>query len=103
MPTLRYGLTRSGASGAQRILDYAQSLKRQIDDKQVKAWAKGTPEDWANESHAVAVEKVYKDVSVDGDPPKLSREYIDKSGIVIDEHLEKGGVRLAVISNRIFP
>jgi hypothetical protein len=38
-----------------------------------KATAAGTPEQWANEAHGVAVEKVYAAVAEGGDPPRLGR------------------------------
>lgn len=64
--------------------------------------AKGTPTDWANESHAVAIASVYKDVPADGPPPKLDQKYVDASGAVIDLQLQRGGVRLATILNGLF-
>jgi S1/P1 Nuclease len=65
-------------------------------------WAKGTPTDWANESHGVAVNSVYKDVAVDGPPPKLDQKYVDAAGPVIDQQLQRGGLRLATILNDLF-
>jgi hypothetical protein len=88
--------------GRTRNADYADALNAKITDEQARKWSKGTPTDWANESHNVAVNEVYADVPADGPPPKLSSDYIEKSGKVIDEQLEKGGVRLATILNRCF-
>ncbi len=39
--------------GNVRILDYALWLNGQIDTEEAKRWAKGTPREWANESHRV--------------------------------------------------
>lgn len=83
-----------------RVADYADALNAKIGDDQAKAWARGTAVDWANESQRVAVERVYADVPADGPPPKLTREYIDKSCLVLDEQLQKAGVRLAMVLNR---
>ncbi len=83
-----------------RVADYADRLNARITGAKAKAWAQGTPVDWANESHQVAVERVYKDVPADGDPPKLDQAYVDRSANVIDEQLQKAGVRLAMVLNR---
>lgn len=86
--------------GNQRILDYSRGLNQQITPERIQAWAKGTAEDWANESHRVAVEQVYKGVPADGDPPKLDAEYVRRAEPVVEEQLQRGGVRLATILNR---
>lgn len=85
-----------------RVIDYAESLNAKITEDQARAWAKGSAVDWANESQRVAVERVYADVPADGPPPKLTTEYIEQSGIVVDEQLQKAGVRLATVLNRCF-
>src|SRR4051812_47093078 len=43
---------------ATPIAQYADALNACITAEQAKAWAQGSPLDWANESHGVAVEKV---------------------------------------------
>jgi hypothetical protein len=86
--------------GTMRVLDYAHALEAKMTPAQIAQWSKGTPEDWANESHRIAIESVYKDVPADGDPPKLDEAYIQRSAAIIDQQLEKAGVRLAMILNR---
>lgn len=81
-------------------MDYSLWLNEQIAPEQAAAWAKGTPEDWANESHRVAVEQVYRDVPEGGAPPKLDAEYVRRSEPVVEAQLERAGVRLAGILNR---
>jgi hypothetical protein len=49
--------------GKGRIFDYSRWLNEQITPEQAAEWAKGTPEDWANEPHAVAIEQAYRDVA----------------------------------------
>lgn len=64
------------------------------------------PEEWAMESHALAVAHAYKGIPVDqpvGMNPKLDQEYVDQAKIVVEAQLERGGVRLADIINGIFP
>jgi len=86
--------------GTTRILDYALSLNAKITPEQAAEWEKGTPEDWANESHDVAVNSVYKNVPEDGDPPKIDQVY--RCEPVVELQLERAGVRLAEILNRAF-
>jgi hypothetical protein len=83
-----------------RVVNYADGLNARITASQAKAWAQGTALDWANESHQIAVEKVYKDVPAGGDPPKLDQAYVNRSADVVDQQLEKAGVRLAIVLNR---
>jgi hypothetical protein len=85
---------------SMRIADYANALHARISRRQAKEWAQGSPLDWANESHQIAVEKVYKDVPAGGDPPKLDQAYVSRSADVIDQQLQKAGVRLAMVLNR---
>ena len=79
--------------GNVRNAEYADKLNAAITPEQAEEWAKGTPVDWANQSHDVAVASVYKDVPADGPPPKLDQAYVDAAGKVIDLQLQRGGVR----------
>jgi hypothetical protein len=88
--------------GPTRDLDYALALNKKITAAQSKAWASGTPQTWANESHTVAVNVAYAGVPADGDPPNLDDQYVDRAANAIDEQLAKGGVRLAMLLNRCF-
>jgi hypothetical protein len=85
-----------------RVADYADNLNVKITEEQASASAEGSVVDWANESHRVAVERVYANVPAEGPPPRLTTEYIGKSGVVIDEQLQTAGVRLATVLNRAF-
>jgi hypothetical protein len=88
--------------GKTRILDCAQALNAKITKAQAAEWSKGTPTDWANESHVAAIVVAYRGVPADGDPPRLDQAYVDRAGSVVDQQLERGGVRLATKLNRIF-
>lgn len=88
--------------GRMRALQYAMALNRKISKEQAKQWQQGTVEDWANESHAVAVNVAYKGVPADGRPPRLDEVYVERAGDAIDQQLQKGGVRLAMLLNRRF-
>jgi hypothetical protein len=84
-----------------KVLDYSLSLNSHITEKQATEWNKGTAMDWVNHTHRVAVEQVYRDVPEGGDPPKIDQAYVDRVGPVVDEQLERAGVRLAIVLNRV--
>ena len=44
----------------------------------------------------------YADVPADGDPPKLGEDYIAKAQPVVDEQIQKAGVRLAAALDLAF-
>src|SRR5688572_5666857 len=86
--------------GKRPIAPVAEALSKSINAKQRKEWAMRTSPAWADESHHVAVEKVYAAVAEGGDPPKLGREYVMKSTPVVAEQLKRAGVRLAEMLNQ---
>lgn len=88
--------------GATPVAQYADKLNARITADEAADWAKGTPTEWVNDSHAVAVESVYTGVPADGPPPKLDRKYVEAAGQVIDRQLQRAGVRLAAILNDLF-
>jgi hypothetical protein len=88
--------------GTTPILLYAIKLNDKISPEQAAQWASGTAEDWANEGHDLARTVVYVGVPAHGSPPKLDDTYVDRAADVVDQQLEKGGVRLAALLNRCF-
>jgi len=88
--------------GRLRVLQYATALNRKISKEQAKQWKQGSVVDWANESHAVAVNVAYKGVPADGRPPNLDQAYVDRASDAIDQQLERGGIRLAMLLNKCF-
>jgi hypothetical protein len=91
-----------GYIGRTRIADYADALDAQIKPDDAKAWRDGTPEQWANEAHAIARQHVYAAVSEDGPPPKLDQQHVDNPRPVVEHQLEKAGLRLAAVLNAAF-
>ena len=85
--------------GTTNINVFASSLNLRISSAQAVDWAKGTPEDWANESHGVCLQVVYPGVPEDGPPPKLNEEYVKRGEQAIDQQLQRAGVRLAQAIN----
>jgi hypothetical protein len=57
--------------GKTRNADYADALNAKVTTKQAAEWEKGTAEDWANESHAIAAKIIYHDVPETTQPTKL--------------------------------
>ncbi len=83
--------------------DFATQLDSRITPDDVRAWSGGTPEDWANESHALALPAY----ALLGNPAKGSTvevpaSYVAAEQKVIEVQLEKAGVRLAAVLNGIF-
>ena len=82
----------------RRVADFADTLERAITPAQMKEWAKGNPETWANESQRAAIDAAYRDVP-DGPPPTLSKAYIDRATPVLAEQIKRAGMRLATVLN----
>jgi hypothetical protein len=71
--------------------------------KHAKKWSKGTPAQWANESHKVAQKIVYGKLPktpAGGNVP-LGAEYEKAADPVIRQQIEKAGDRLARVLNEI--
>lgn len=60
-------------------------------------WERGTPVDWAAESHAVAREVAYKHLS-----RKVGAPYQQQAETAVRVQLAKAGVRLAAMLNRVW-
>jgi hypothetical protein len=88
--------------GTTAVTVFASALNSRISQAQADEWSKGTPQDWANQSHEVAVNVCYADVPENGPPPKLGEDYLNRAEKATDEQLERGGVRLAMVLNTIF-
>lgn len=76
----------------------ASTLEQRITPEQKKDWARGSVEDWALESHAVAVKVVYGRLP-QGTPPNLGDDYANAMMPVVEEQIEKAGIRLAHLLN----
>ena len=90
------------SKGKQSVAEYGDALNEKITEKQAKAWATGTPQAWAAGSWEVARDVVYRDVPAAGNPPVISEEYIARAQPIVDEQIQKAGVRLAAALNLAF-
>ena len=88
------------SKGKLSVAEYGNALDDKITAKQAKAWATGTPRAWAVECWQVARDVVYRDIPPAGDPPAISEEYIAKAQPVVDEQIQRAGVRLAATLNQ---
>ena len=90
------------AMGNTPMTVYAAGLSARVSHEQLQQWQGGTPEQWAEESHKLAVDVTYNGIPTDGPPPKLDEQYVARSTDVINQQLEKAGVRLAWVLNNAF-
>jgi exodeoxyribonuclease III len=77
---------------------YALRLVRDITPEKIAAWQAGTTIDWADESHAVAVTTIYG--RLPHDAGTLPEAYENAALPLVNEQLERAGVRLAFVLNR---
>ncbi|HMP91208.1 MAG TPA: S1/P1 nuclease [Kiritimatiellia bacterium] len=82
-------------------LVFADKLNARISSRRARQWARGTPEDWAWESHQLAMKYAYAVVPPkDGPPMALDTAYVKVAKKVAEQQLMKAGVRLAEALNR---
>jgi len=77
--------------------DYVAQLDSWLDSQDQAALLRGSVIDWAMESHQLAKQHAYVDVTSD-----LGPDYYDANESVMDEQLAKGGLRLAKFLNDMF-
>jgi len=83
-------------------LDYAIQLNGKISANDRDKWVRGTIEDWAWESHEIAVRHAYAGIPADGSNVKIGEDYIRKNGLVMEQQMKKAGIRLAFLVNQSF-
>jgi len=76
----------------------ATTLESRITPEQRAAWVRGSAEDWAMESHALAVRVAYGKLPP-GATPNLADDYVNATLPVVEEQIEKAGIRLARLLN----
>lgn len=89
------GILEPAIRGDER--GYALSLASAITPVMVEAWSKSSPIDWANESHLVAERVIYN--KLPHMPGVLPTSYERAALPIVNEQLEKAGVRLAALLN----
>ena len=82
---------------AFRVLFYR--LNRSIASENKTQWIGGTPDDWSNESRALVLDFGYR--LQFSDRRELSEGYIREGQTIVEEQLQRAGIRLAEMLNRL--
>jgi hypothetical protein len=80
-------------------LQFARKLNRSITSEDKKQWARGTPDDWSNESRVLVLDYGYRLQFSKG--RELSLDYIHGGRKIVEERLQRAGIRLAEMLNRL--
>jgi hypothetical protein len=90
----------SGIIGQAGISDqeFADELEQSLTPGEIENLQGGTPVDWANESHALAVSNAYKIPA----SKRLGKAYYNANSSVVDDRLLRAGLRLARVLNEAF-
>lgn len=78
---------------------FSLRLTQSITNGDVSAWQAGTVIDWANDTHKIAVRTVYG--SLPHEAGVLPQSYQEEAMPVAQQQLQKAGVRLSVVLNRV--
>jgi len=83
-------------------LKLAAELNSRITPAEKAAWVRGSVEDWAMESHTLAVQIAYGKLPHEN-MPNLGDDYFNTALPVVELQIEKAGIRLASILNQALP
>jgi S1/P1 Nuclease len=87
-------ITAPAVKGDER--SYALQLVREITPAKRRRWSRGDPVSWANESHRIAARVIYKLLPHGGTLPD---SYGNEALPIVNEQLERAGVRLGMVLN----
>jgi hypothetical protein len=90
-----WGILEPAVQGDER--GYAMRLFKGIDATDAETWKRGSPGDWATESFKIARAKIYGEMKPEARTLELFHE--TEFLPVVNEQLEKAGVRLATVLN----
>jgi hypothetical protein len=79
---------------------FARQLNRSITPENKRQWAGGAPNDWSNESRALVLDYGYR--LKFSRRRELSLNYIHEGRKIVEERLQRAGIRLANMLNRLF-
>lgn len=84
---------------------YAEQLDASISDAMVARWGRGAVYDWLEESRRFAAANAY--LRADGMTPvrsgdALGEDWLAHNDAIVDQRLQQGGVRLALILDELF-
>lgn len=78
-------------------------LHGSITDAEREAWARSGPVEWANESYRIAVDPDTRYVDAGTCCLVLGQEYLDRNLPRVHERLRRGGLRLGLLLNEVWP
>jgi hypothetical protein len=87
---------------AEDPLVLGNRLNSTINPSLIKKWSAGSISDWTLESYTLAKSAIYPGMNPGADFSILKRSYYSQMRPLVDEQLEKAGIRLAFILNSIF-
>jgi len=93
------GILAPAVRGDERA--YALRLVKSITPAEIAKWRGGSAADWANESHAIAQRIIYGELP--HEPGYLPSSYERAALPIVNEQLEKAGVRVAAVLNAVLP
>ncbi len=82
----------------------AATLERQITPEEQRQWSRGSVVDWSNQSFQIAKTQIYSTLPGTGGtdaPIILPPDYPQREADVTRTQLERAGVRLAVLLNKV--
>jgi S1/P1 Nuclease len=88
------GIIAPAVRGNERV--YALQLVQTISEEQHQHWSEGSLISWVNEGHEIAARTIYGELPYIG---KLPDDYKTKALPIVNEQLERAGVRLAAVLN----
>jgi hypothetical protein len=88
------GIIAPAIKGNERA--YALQLVQHITEEQHQRWSEGTLISWVNEGHEIAARTIYGELPHSGTMPD---DYETKALPIVNEQLERAGVRLATVLN----
>jgi hypothetical protein len=94
-----WGILAPAVGGDER--GYALRLVRSITPAEIARWRGGSPTDWANESYGIARRLIYGEWP--HEPGSLPASYEAVALPVVNEQLEKAGMRLTALLNGALP
>jgi hypothetical protein len=77
---------------------YSLQLVQHITEEQRQHWSEGTLISWVNEGHEIAARTIYGELPHSG---MLPDDYETKALPIVNEQLERAGVRLAMVLNTV--
>ncbi len=94
MPVWDSGIIAPAVKGNERA--YARQLVQRITGEQQQRWSEGGLISWINEGHEIAARIIYGELPHSGTLPD---DYETKVLPIVNEQLERAGVRLATVLN----